>query len=250
MSRNYDFIVNLAASQISPPAKLLDFGCGAGQVVGNALAAGYDAHGTDLFSGGWKINYAAAAAALCNRLHPMPSPNRLPFEDASFDIAISNQVFEHIEHKAPVIAELARVIRPGGCLIAIFPTREILIEPHLKAPLVHRLANGGALQKFVLTLSHRLGMSPPTPLSQDEWIAHAAHALQSDIFYSPNRAVPGIFSPAFTLIRQAEPDFMRDRINTSRLKPLAKIFNHRLVNSPLRTLCLRLANGVYVFSRT
>ena len=249
MSRTYDFIVNLAAAQIPPPAKLLDFGCGAGQVVAKALAAGYDAHGTDLFNEGWKINYAAAAAALGDRLHPMPSPHRLPFEDASFDIVISNQVFEHIAHKMPVVAELARIIRPGGRLVAIFPTQEVLVEPHLKAPWVHRLKNAGAAQKLILTLSHRLRMSPPTPLSRGEWVAHAIHALDSDIFYVSNRDVPKIFGPAFTLIRQAEPDFLRDRLSVSPLRPVAKIFNHRLASSPLRALCLRLANGVYIFSR-
>ena len=40
------------------------------------------------------------------------------------------------------LGALSRVIRPGGVLIAIFPTRDVLIEPHLKAPLIHRFPNG------------------------------------------------------------------------------------------------------------
>lgn len=249
MSRNYDFILNLAVSEIPPPARLLDFGCGSGQVVVKALAAGYDAQGTDLFESGWNTQRAAASAALGERLRVMPGPDRLPFADASFDVVISNQVFEHIRDKPRVVTELGRILRPGGRLIAIFPTREVMIEPHLKAPFVHRFANGGTAQKLILNLTHRLGLAPPTPPGRAVWIVQALEALSRDMFYIGDRSVPDCFSPDFTLIRQAEAEFIRDRIAHSRLKPLGWIFDQRFATAPLRRLCLRLANGVYVFSR-
>jgi SAM-dependent methyltransferase len=41
---------------------------------------------------------------------------RLPFDDASFDIVFCKQVLEHVEHPRELIAEVARVLRPGGQL--------------------------------------------------------------------------------------------------------------------------------------
>jgi SAM-dependent methyltransferase len=39
---------------------------------------------------------------------------RLPFEDASFDAVYCKQVLEHVREPAPLLAEVARVLRPGG----------------------------------------------------------------------------------------------------------------------------------------
>ena len=39
---------------------------------------------------------------------------RLPFADASFDLALSDYVLEHVEHPALFLSELHRVLKPGG----------------------------------------------------------------------------------------------------------------------------------------
>lgn len=39
---------------------------------------------------------------------------RLPFADASFDLALSDYVLEHVEHPALFLSELHRVMRPGS----------------------------------------------------------------------------------------------------------------------------------------
>lgn len=45
----------------------------------------------------------------------------LPFADASFDIVVCEQVLEHLHHPDRALADMARVLRPGGCLIAGVP---------------------------------------------------------------------------------------------------------------------------------
>jgi ubiquinone/menaquinone biosynthesis C-methylase UbiE len=42
------------------------------------------------------------------------SAEELPFEDASFDVVISNGVIDLIPDKDAVFAEITRVLRPGG----------------------------------------------------------------------------------------------------------------------------------------
>jgi SAM-dependent methyltransferase len=45
----------------------------------------------------------------------------LPLVDASFDAVLCTQVLEHVDQPATVLAELHRVLRPGGCLWLTVP---------------------------------------------------------------------------------------------------------------------------------
>ena len=47
----------------------------------------------------------------------------LPFRDATFDIAISSHVAEHLTQPERVFGELARVLKPGGRLLILTPNR-------------------------------------------------------------------------------------------------------------------------------
>ena len=62
-----------------------------------------------------------------------------PFGDAEFDIVVSNQVGEHVVDLETFCAENARVLRPGGFGVHAFPLKHILLEPHMRMPLVHRV---------------------------------------------------------------------------------------------------------------
>ena len=54
----------------------------------------------------------------------------LPFADASFDTVLSHEVLEHVEDDAISLAEIARVLRPGGRLILFLPNRLYPFETH------------------------------------------------------------------------------------------------------------------------
>jgi ubiquinone/menaquinone biosynthesis C-methylase UbiE len=43
--------------------------------------------------------------------------DRLPFSDETFDLAIINQVLEHVREVYWILAEISRVVRPGGSVI-------------------------------------------------------------------------------------------------------------------------------------
>jgi SAM-dependent methyltransferase len=47
----------------------------------------------------------------------------LPFSDAQFDLIVSDFVFEHLEDPAKVTAELLRVLKPGGWVLARTPNK-------------------------------------------------------------------------------------------------------------------------------
>ena len=47
--------------------------------------------------------------------------DRLPFADASFDLVTANMVLEHLENPAGPLTEIARVLKPGGVMLALTP---------------------------------------------------------------------------------------------------------------------------------
>ena len=62
----------------------------------------------------------------------------LPFRDGSFDVAISLDVFEHVEQDLEAMREVRRVLRPGGRLITTVPALMWLWSEHDVALHHHR----------------------------------------------------------------------------------------------------------------
>lgn len=61
----------------------------------------------------------------------------LPFEDARFDVVVFNHVIEHIgprRDQARMLAEIHRVLRPGGLVYLAVPNRFAVLEPHYRLP--------------------------------------------------------------------------------------------------------------------
>lgn len=108
------------AGDIETGATVLDLGCGAGtdlllaaQRIGPAgNAIGVDM--TDVMIA--RAREGAAAAGLRNVGIRAGEATALPVEDASIDVLISNGVINLVPEKDLVLAELARVVRPGGRL--------------------------------------------------------------------------------------------------------------------------------------
>jgi SAM-dependent methyltransferase len=60
----------------------------------------------------------------------------LTFSNASFDIFITQDVLEHVFHPNKVLAEITRVLRPGGIHIFTAPKRKYLLKSYRRAKLV------------------------------------------------------------------------------------------------------------------
>ncbi|SFC96622.1 Methyltransferase domain-containing protein [Thiohalospira halophila DSM 15071] len=114
-------------------SKILDFGCGNGSRVKALRTRGYDALGVDIkFKDGPHTNELQKQGYIkCIE----EDPYRLPFPDAYFDFVFSEQVFEHLKNPDEVVAELARVMKPGGLGLHRFPARLRPLESHVQVPL-------------------------------------------------------------------------------------------------------------------
>ncbi|MBP7964475.1 MAG: class I SAM-dependent methyltransferase [Caldilineaceae bacterium] len=54
----------------------------------------------------------------------------LPYADASFDLILSHEVLEHVQDDAQSVAEIVRVLRPGGRAVIFVPNRLYPFETH------------------------------------------------------------------------------------------------------------------------
>jgi ubiquinone/menaquinone biosynthesis C-methylase UbiE len=108
---------------VGAPSRILDVGTGTGQLALGALARWPKATvvGIDVSAGMAKVAEAEADRTLGRagrkRFEVQLAPaDELPFEDESFDLAISSFVFQLVTRRARAFREARRVLRPGGIL--------------------------------------------------------------------------------------------------------------------------------------
>ncbi len=132
-----DFCRSFAREHAGAP--ILDFGCGAGELVAAGLAEGLLMAGADVFYGGSQARGQAEAQGLLGGAVREIDGGRLPFPDGCFGLIVNNQVMEHVDDLEATLAELDRVLAPGGLLLSLFPSRDVFREGHIGIPFAHRL---------------------------------------------------------------------------------------------------------------
>jgi 2-polyprenyl-3-methyl-5-hydroxy-6-metoxy-1,4-benzoquinol methylase len=115
---------DLALSLLDGGEKLLDVGCGNGSLVFKARTKYKQVYGIDISPSRIKEaqmnnmqspDMNACKFAVCN------INEKLDFPDAMFDAATSIAVIEHVFDPYFVVAEVFRVLKPGGIFIAEVP---------------------------------------------------------------------------------------------------------------------------------
>jgi SAM-dependent methyltransferase len=123
-----------AAAFLPLGTRILDLGCGEGATLFH-LGEPEGAVGVDLFED--KIALARKALPRCRFV--AASALDLPFEAASFDHVLVRDVIHHIPEPARLVAEVRRVLAPGGRVDVLEPCRyNPLIAAHGLAIRVER----------------------------------------------------------------------------------------------------------------
>ncbi|MEQ3551289.1 class I SAM-dependent methyltransferase [Pseudonocardia nematodicida] len=97
-----------------PGARLLDVGCGAGELLARAAADGLVVSGVDVD----RRALAAAERTVPGAVLRVADAHELPFDDDAFDLVDLVQVLEHLTNPVVALREAGRVCSPGGAVRA------------------------------------------------------------------------------------------------------------------------------------
>ena len=116
----------LLANLTAQDRRILDIGCGTGKFASRVLEQFPESQvwGLDL-SAGMLSQCRARSQAADGRLHLVQGDSeRLPFQDNAFDAITCTHSFHHYPRQDKVIAEMHRVLRPGGRLLILDGDRD------------------------------------------------------------------------------------------------------------------------------
>ena len=98
------------------PAKLtaLEVGCGGGILCEEIARMGFTTSGIDPAEAALEIARGHAKQSGLNINYLLGTGEKLPFSDSSFDVVFCCDVLEHVPDLNKVLAEISRVLKPGG----------------------------------------------------------------------------------------------------------------------------------------
>ncbi|MFJ6216682.1 class I SAM-dependent methyltransferase [Streptomyces sp. NPDC092296] len=168
--------------------RVLDAGCGSGPLSAALRDRGALVSGFDASSGMLELARRRLGGGADLRVADLGSP--LPYPDDTFDDVVASLVLHYLEDWGPALAELRRVLKPGGRLIAS-------VEHPFAIHLMHCLAGREADHSYFDTTNWT-----------EEWHIGGQTPLMS-IWHRPLHAMVEAFTGAgfrITVISEPDPD--------------------------------------------
>jgi len=126
------YLMHMASYRFAEPytrgRRVLDFGCGSGYGSDQIARTADRVTAVDVADDA--IAYARGQFRRANlEFRAIDPAEPLPFSDASFDVILSFQVFEHVSDPSHYLSEVRRLLAPNGNLILITPDRSTRLLP-------------------------------------------------------------------------------------------------------------------------
>jgi SAM-dependent methyltransferase len=214
---NYGYIASWVREQrrASAPLRVLDYGCGRGTLVQMLRQAGCDGYGCDAFVqiGKSPRDFVLDPQWFGSVIRDMPD-GRIPFAAESFDIAVTNQVIEHVEDLDLTLSELNRVLRPGGALLSVFPHKSMWREGHCGVAFVHWFPKRSRARFYYALLWRSLGFGYHKGKlgSVRAWTRNRCQYLDEQTFYRTLPEIHRLFGKYFAHLRHWEASYLRARL--------------------------------------
>lgn len=138
-TRQGDHHPAVALLQLDPDQRCLDVGCGVGEDA-RSIADVFGARVVGVDINARMVRESQSRSAGRDGLtFLVAEAGRLPFVDSSFDAAWVKRTLMHLSEPGGVIAEMARVVRPGGRVVAVEPDSEVVLLDSGWADVTRRL---------------------------------------------------------------------------------------------------------------
>jgi SAM-dependent methyltransferase len=210
---NYDFCTQWAIDNSeSRQIRVLDYGCGGGEIVKLLRAREVEAFGCDTFYGA-AIYSELENSALWGMAIVKMEENKIPFPDNYFDFLVSNQVIEHVEDLDKTLAEFQRVLKPGGQFLTIFPDKSTWREGHCDIPFLHWFPKASIPRIYYAFLLRSLGMgSFHGDKSPMQWSKDICVWLDEWTHYRTPAEIHRQYSALFSDVRSIEVELLQKRL--------------------------------------
>src|SRR5260370_11411943 len=139
----YDFSQRIHGYETARGKRVLDVGCGNGYVLSRYARCGAAAYGIDLTETALTLSRRRFELNGLQGEFRSTDGDTIPYPDSHFDIVCAMGVLHHVEDPQPMIAEMRRVLKPGGtCILMLYhrdswkyrvvlPLR-CLLDPHYR----------------------------------------------------------------------------------------------------------------------
>ncbi len=209
------FIVKSIAGLNNPEAKILDIGCGNGNISLALGSIGYHVTGVDIDQ--MSINTASSRNTFSNVKFEVLDANSFSMNDA-FDAVVCSEVLEHLTKPYELSESIYRILKPGGVFVATVPNgygpREMLITRPMQY--LHRKG----LDKPIVAFKKMLGYNAKTLQSSNEDLTHVQYFSVGGF----NRLLTGV---GFKALDYQNADFLERifpfSLFTRRIKLLQKL---------------------------
>ena len=170
---------------------------------------------------------------------------KIPFPSETFDLVISNQVLEHVEDLSAVLAEIHRVLKPGGTVLSLFPDRSVWREGHCGIPFLHWFPKHSRPRVYYAFTLRTLGLGAnKNGKSCIQWSEDFCRWLDEWTYYRPYGVITHEFGNYFGPLHHLEAEWFVARLGPrARSLPawtrrfIAKKWGH------LVFACRKLPNG-------
>lgn len=193
--------------------RVLDYGCGKGNLVQLLRSRNISGFGCDVFYEGGDYSDTIGQSIFESGVIKRMYGDNIPFEDDSFDIVVNTQVMEHVPDLDIVLSEIYRVLKPGRAVLSLFPDKGVWREGHCGIPFLHWFPKRSKLRVYYAALLRSIGLGHfKKDKSVFQWSRDFCDWLDKWTYYRNRSAIEQSYKTRFGSTKHIEDYWLRSRL--------------------------------------
>ena len=174
--KRLNFIAEAIQNHCRPGSRVLDVGCGNGNIAKGIGSLGYEMVGIDFSPEA--IRYAQRRNTMSNVTYKVCGAEDVTIHE-HFDAVICSEVLEHLHKPSELMQTISRILKPGCILIATVPNgtgpRELLVTRPVQS------MSNSVMGKVINKSKRVLGYANSTVQSRSDDLTHIQFFTKNDI---------------------------------------------------------------------